>query len=62
MANLVDKHIGALRELWDEGYSVVIFNPNEIGDDVSPDDLSSYLIQCGWDYILNNSIQHDEVA
>ena len=53
---LTEERIKVLQDLWSEGYCVVVFNPDEIGDDVAPDDLMSYLIQNGWEYIEANSL------
>jgi precorrin-6B methylase 1 len=53
--NYVQKHLQALRELSDNGYAVVIFTPEEIGDDISPEDLEDYLISNGNDFILLNT-------
>ena len=53
---LTEERIQVLRDLWDEGYCVVVFNPDEIGDDVAPDDLQGFLIQNGWEYIRANSL------
>jgi hypothetical protein len=53
---LTDERMKVLQDLWSEGYCVVVFNPDEIGDDVAPDDLMSYLIQNGWEYIEANSL------
>jgi len=52
---LTEERIKILQELWNEGYCVVVFNPEEIGDDVAPDDLQSFLIQEGWEFIGANS-------
>ena len=52
---LTEERLKILQELWNEGYCVVVFNPEEIGDDVAPDELQSFLIQKGWEYIAANS-------
>jgi len=52
---LTEERLKILQELWNEGYCVVVFNPEEIGDDVAPDDLQSFLIQEGWEFIGANS-------
>lgn len=48
---LTKERMKVLQELWNEGYCVVVFDPDEIGDDVAPDDLQSFLIQEGWEFI-----------
>ena len=53
---LTEERMKVLQELWAEGYCVVVFIPDEIGDDVAPDDLMSYLIKNGWEYIEANSL------
>jgi hypothetical protein len=55
MEDLVQKHLNALRELTDAGYSLVIFTPEEMGDDINPDSLGDYLIGMGNDYIAEFS-------
>ena len=52
---LTEERIKILQELWNEGYCVVVFNPEEIGDDVASDELQTFLIQKGWEYIAANS-------
>ena len=52
---LTEERMKVLQDLWDEGYCVVVFNPDEIGDDVEPDDLMSFMIKSGWEYIWRES-------
>lgn len=59
MTDLVNKHVEALRELADAGYAVVIFSPDEMGDDVDPIDLENRLIELGWNYI-DSMTYHEE--
>ena len=53
--DLINKHLKALRELTYAGYAVVIFTPDEIGDDVDPIDLEHYLVGAGQNYIGMNT-------
>jgi hypothetical protein len=57
--DLVEKHQAALRELTDAGYAIVIFSPDELGNDIDPIDLESRLIEVGWNYIDSMSY-HEE--
>ena len=44
------EQLNALRQLRDEGYAIVVFTPDELGD-ACPDDVESRLIELGWDVI-----------
>jgi hypothetical protein len=62
--NLVTKHMDVLRELSDNGYAVIIWTPEELGDDVSPEEMEDYLISEGSEYINARSVKvdvHDHV-
>lgn len=40
----------ALRELRDQGYAIVVFNPEELGGAYA-DDVESRLVELGWEVI-----------
>ena len=49
-----------LRELTDEGYAVILWNPEELGD-VSPVRLEERSIEFGWQYIKSEQSSWDKV-
>ena len=54
------KQIAVLRELTDEGYAVILWNPEELGD-VSPVRLEERSIEFGWQYIESEQGRWNEV-
>lgn len=39
-----------VRELWDEGYAVAVFNPEELRG-ANPDEVAEIMIERGWNAI-----------
>jgi len=58
--SLNKKQTAVLRELTDEGYAVILWNPEELGD-VSPVKLEERSIEFGWQYIESEQSSWDEV-
>ena len=54
------KQTAVLRELTDEGYAVILWTPEELGD-VNPAKLEDRSIEFGWQYIESEQSRWDEV-
>jgi hypothetical protein len=48
--NMNNQQTKALRELRDQGYAIVVFNPEELGGAYA-DDVESRLVELGWEVI-----------
>jgi hypothetical protein len=51
--NLTKNEIEVIRKIRKRGFAVIIWSPDEMGDEVNSDDMEDISIQRGWDYIAD---------
>ena len=50
---LTKSEIEVIRKIRKRGFAVIVWAPDEMGDEVSADDMEDMSIQRGWDYIAD---------
>lgn len=50
---LTKNEIEIIRKIRKRGFAVIIWSPNEMGDEVDANDMEDMSIQRGWDYIAD---------
>ena len=51
--NLTKNEIEVIRKIRKRGFAVIIWSPDEMGDEVNSDEMEDISIQRGWDYIAD---------